>query len=87
MSVIAVSAPEGHLWNGRMIHVCGAAAHTILTLNGTFSWCDQGRHWAWICDRSITLIWPEPASAEHAALMAEFADHGLVLRPVKEAEV
>lgn len=83
MTRIAVSAPEGHLWHGRHIHVCGAAAGAVLTMYGTFSWCPIGKRWAWICDREVTLAWPGPESAEHAALVASFAGPALVPRQVE----
>lgn len=85
MTYIDVRAPEGHLWHGRLIHVCGAARHTILTQNGTFTWCAINRRWAWVCDGSITLVWPEPSSAEHGALMAQFEETAPPLRAAEGA--
>lgn len=80
MTYIEVIAPEGHLWQGRRVQVCGAAADAILTLFGTFNWSGLGRRWVWICDHDVALVWPGPDSSEHAALVASFDGPALLPR-------
>lgn len=84
MTLIEVSAPEGHEWHGMRLQVWGAARHSILTLHGAFGWCPMAKRWAWASDRAVSLHWPEPESPEHAALMAEYEGPALVRRPMRE---
>lgn len=87
MTVIALNAPEDHWWHGTRLHVHGAAPGAILTLDGPFYWCPLSKHWAWASDRAVTLHWPDPASLEHTALMAEFAENRPPRRRAEEEGV